>query len=83
VSEAVIIFFAAQTVSVIGSVFIAYMKTQVTIAELKSQSLSIQVMVDSLRLDYKSLNEKVDGISRHVALIEGMEMEKAKREHTA
>lgn len=82
-SEGMIIFLAAQTVSVIGSVFIAYMRTQVAIAELKQQNIAIQVLVDGLKNDQNNLGKKVDGISRHVALIEGMEMEKAKASQTA
>lgn len=72
------IFLAAQTISVIGSVFIAYMRTQVAIAELKTQTTALTVLIDSLKQDHKYLGEKVDGISRHVAVIEGMELEKAK-----
>lgn len=81
-SEGIIIFLAAQTVSVIGSVFVTFMKTKVDIAELKTQNTALQVMVNSLKSDHKNLSEKVDGISRHVALIEGMEMEKARHQNS-
>lgn len=79
-SEGLMIFLGAQTLSVIGSVFIAYMKTHVAIAELKTQNNALTVLIDGLKSDHKSLQDKVDGISRHVALIEGMEMEKAKQQ---
>lgn len=75
-----LMFTIGQAVLVLGAVVASHMKTKVAIAELstllETQFDAVHGDIATLKADHKSLRDKVDGISRHVALIEGMEMEK-------
>lgn len=74
---AIILFLAAQFITLIGAILTSHIKSKMNFAELKTQTSHLLVAVDSLKTDHGSLSDKVDGVSRHVAIIEGMEKERA------
>jgi hypothetical protein len=87
ISSGWLMFIIGQAVLVVGAVVASHMRTKVAIAELGTllevkfsgvdgRFDNVSGEINTLKSDHKSLREKVDGISRHVALIEGMEMEK-------
>jgi len=57
-------FLIAQSVVIVGAILIAYIRTAVAIAVLKSNTAD-------LKKDHATLVGKVDGISRAVARLEG------------
>jgi len=57
-------FLIAQSVVIVGAILLAYIRTAVAIAVLKSDT-------KQLKADHGTLVGKVDGISRAVARLEG------------
>jgi hypothetical protein len=57
-------FLIAQSVVIVGAILLAYIRTAVAIAVLKSDT-------KQLKADHSTLVEKVDGISRAVGRLEG------------
>jgi hypothetical protein len=67
------IFLVAQLVVILMGLFGSHTKLTEKIAELRGMVIQLQLSTQSLKADHGNLQEKVDGISRHVAHIEGME----------
>lgn len=79
ITEPMLIFMIGQSIIIIGAVGLAYIRTQILIAQLKVEIGAIGIAMQSIKEDQKSVEVKVEGISRHVALIEGMELEKQRQ----
>lgn len=79
-SEPMVLFLIGQSIVIIGSVLLAYLRTQVLVAEVKAQLVALHAVVATLKADHGGLQETVAGISRHVAMIEGMELERRRQE---
>lgn len=69
----IVIFLAAQLIVILLGLFGSHSKLTEKIAELRGMVIQLQLSTASLKSDHTGLVEKVDGISRHVAHIEGME----------
>lgn len=82
-SEGIVLFLVGQALVILAGVLTSHVSTKTAIAELRGMMTQLQLSVQGLREDHGSLKDKVDGISRHVAIIEGMEMEKAKSQGAA
>lgn len=77
-TDAWMMFLIGQAVVIVLSIVGSHLKTKVAIAELSAllevKFKSMHDDVEQLKVDHRKLRDKVDGISRHVAVIEGMEM---------
>jgi hypothetical protein len=73
VSDNIILFMIGQAVIILVGLFSSHSKLNERIAELRGMTMQLQITATGLRNDHVSLSDKVDGISRHVAHIEGME----------
>lgn len=60
-----------QGLVLVIAIFAAYVRTAVSIAELKLRCQNIEVNTRNQRIDHNTLSKQVDGISRHVAEIDG------------
>lgn len=69
----IVIFLVAQLVVILLGLFGSHTKLTEKIAELRGMVIQLQLSTQSLKGEHSGLSEKVDGISRHVAHIEGME----------
>jgi hypothetical protein len=69
-----VIFLAGQLIVVLLAVLSSHVKLATQMAELRGMVIQLQLTASSLKGDHSDLSNKVDGISRHVAQIEGMEM---------
>ena len=72
-SDNIILFMIGQAVIILVGLFSSHSKLNERIAELRGMTMQLQITATGLRTDHVGLSEKVDGISRHVAHIEGME----------
>lgn len=72
-TESILLFLLAQSLIIIGSILTAYVKTKVDIAELRLLTEQTLMRVQGLKIDHEALGKKVDGISRNVGILEGME----------
>lgn len=79
-TEGMFFFLGAQALIVLAGVLGSHINTRTQIAELRGMLTQIALSLESMKGDHKSLGDKVDGISRHVALIEGMELEKSRQQ---
>lgn len=70
-SENVILFLIGQSVVIVGSIVVAYVKTAVAIAELKIHTQATQIQTQGLSKDHGNLARQVNGISRSLARLEG------------
>ena len=61
----------AETILVVGAVVVSHVRTQVRLAKLELQCEHINDNTEGLKDDHDRLAAKVDGISRHVAMLEG------------
>lgn len=68
-----ILFLIGQALVILVGVIGAHVRSTNQIAELRGMVIQLQITATGLTSDHKALQEKVDGISRHVAHIEGME----------
>ncbi|MHC4431656.1 MAG: hypothetical protein ACYTBS_07440 [Planctomycetota bacterium] len=78
-----ILFLVGQALVILAGVLGSHVSTRTSIAEVRGMLTQLQISVTGLREDHSQLKDKVDGISRHVAIIEGMEMEKSKHKGVA
>ena len=69
----VLIFLAGQLIVILLGLFGSHSKLTEKIAELRGMVMQLQLSTGSMQNDHKALAEKVDGVSRHVSHIEGME----------
>jgi hypothetical protein len=67
-----VLYLIGQSVIIIGAILTAYIRTRVSIAELKRDTTHIQATATLLREDHKELSRKVDGISSHVTTLEAL-----------
>ena len=72
-SESMMLFLFAQAITILAGILGSHVSTKTQIAELRGMVTQLQITATGLRNDHVGLSEKVDGISRHVAHIEGME----------
>lgn len=72
-------FLVGQALVILAGVLGSHISTRTQIAELRGMVTQLQISLEGLKGDHGTLSDKVDGVSRHVATIEGMEMERARR----
>jgi hypothetical protein len=72
-TENMVMFLVAQGLVILAGVLGSHISTRTQIAELRGMLTQSLIQVEGLKTDHANLGEKVDGISRHVAHIEGME----------
>jgi sensor domain CHASE-containing protein len=60
----VVLFIIGETILVVGSVLIAWVKT-------KSQIAVLEALVAGLKADHVKLEKQIDGISRHLSELTG------------
>ena len=77
---AIVLFIAGQFIALLVAIVGSHIKQKLNLSELKTQNSHMSVMINGLQNDHKELGEKVEGISRHVAIIEGIEKERARNE---
>ncbi len=65
------IFLIVQSLIILGALAMAYVKVKVSIAHLQSDVVHLGDITEARGEDHKALTEKVDGISRTVARLEG------------
>lgn len=71
--EGLLYFFIGQAVVILLGLFASHAKLSEKIAEIRGMGIQLQITTSGLREDHIRLAEQVEGISRHVAHIEGME----------
>lgn len=76
-TEGMIMFLGGQALLVLAAVLGSHITTRTQIAELRGMLTQIQLSISGLKNDHKDLSTTVHGISRHVAIIEGMEAARA------
>lgn len=69
-----ILFLTGQAVTILGAIFITHMSMRTQVARLQALMENMESSINYLRNDHNSLKDKVDGISRNVAMLEGMEI---------
>ena len=72
-NENIMLFLAGQALVILIGVFSSHSRLSERIAELRGMVTQLQITATNLHNDHASLVDKVDGISRHVSHIEGME----------
>lgn len=76
-NDNIILFMIGQAVIILVGLFSSHSRLNERIAELRGMVTQLQITATGLRSDHVSLSDKVDGISRHVSHIEGMEEARA------
>jgi len=66
-----VVFLIGQSVVIIGAIVTTFVRTQTSIARLEVEVTNVQDNTHGLRQDHKDLAVKVDGVSRHVAKLDG------------
>jgi len=66
-----VIFFLGQSVIILGAIVATYVKVRTSIAGLDVEVKNVRCNTVALRQDHKDLATKVDGVSRHVAKLDG------------
>lgn len=79
-TESLVLFLVGQALVILAGLLTSHVSTQTKIAELRGMMTQLQLSMQAVHGDHSTLKDKVDGISRHVAIIEGMEMEKSKHQ---
>lgn len=69
--EFTLLWLFGQSAVIIGAVVAAHVATKVQIAKLQANSENTLARLKDLHLDHRALSGKVDGLSRHVARLEG------------
>lgn len=72
-NEGTVLFLIGQALVILVGVIGAHVRSSNQIAELRGMVIQLQISVTGLKSDHSNLAEKVDGVSRHVSHIEGME----------
>ncbi len=66
------IFLVLQSLVILGALAMAYVKVKVSIAHLQRDVVHLGEIAEHRGENHKTLTEKVDGISRTVARLEGI-----------
>jgi len=66
-----VIFFLGQSVIILGAIVATYVKIKTSITTLDVEVKNVKCNTSGLRADHVKLSEKVDGVSRHVAKLDG------------
>ena len=66
-----VIFFLGQSVVILGAIVATYVKIKTSITTLEVEVKNVKCNTHGLRSDHVKLSEKVDGVSRHVAKLDG------------
>lgn len=72
-TETMVIFLVGQGLAILAGLLASHISTRTQIAEIRGMLMQSLTQVEGLKRDHRNLGDKVDGISRHVAHIEGME----------
>lgn len=70
-SEGLLLFLIAQSLIIIGVIVSAFIKTQTDLAALRVEVATVKEDIGQLKTDHGNFGNKLDGISRHVAYLEG------------
>jgi hypothetical protein len=60
-----------QTIIIVLAILGAFVRSRERLTQVETSLRHIEVNTDRLKDDHNNLADKVDGISRHVAIIEG------------
>lgn len=73
-TENLLLFLIGQAVLIVGAIIATHVSMRTQLARVEATLEQMVTSLDHLRQDHNRLKVKVDGISRNVALLEGMEL---------